>query len=236
MEITTSEKKNLDPSGWLDSHGDYLYHYALFRVRERSVAEDLVQETLLAAIGATESHEGRSSERTWLTGIMKHKVIDYFRRLSRTPELQMAEQTDQTELDCFERTGAWQGHWREDQAPMSWADHRSWPSDAARLLESREFCETFDRCLLELPPQMAIAFSLREIDGMSTEEICQILDVSPNHLWVILHRARARLRQLLEVEWFRNDSNAGSPVINETANRPAVNPVGSEFSYRAVAA
>lgn len=230
MEIATNEKKNIDPSAWLDSHGDYLYHYALVRVRERSVAEDLVQETLLAAIGATESHEGRSSERTWLTGIMKHKVFDYFRRLVRTPELQMADKKEQCELDCFEQTGAWQGHWREDQAPMSW------PSDAASLVESREFCETFDRCLLGLPPLMAMAFSLREIDGMSTPEICEILDVSPNHLSVILHRARAKLRQLLEVEWFRNDSNAASPVINEPANRQSVNPVGSEFSYRAVAA
>ena len=230
MKITTSEKKSLDPSGWLDAHGDYLYHYAIVRVRERSVAEDLVQDTLLAAIGATESHEGRSSERTWLTGILKHKVFDYFRRLARSPELQMTEERDQSELDFFEATGNWQGHWREDQAPLSW------PIDAASLLESREFCETLDRCLLGLPTRMAMAFSLREIDGLSTEEICEILDVSPNHLWVILHRARARLRQLLEVEWFRDNSNATPQAINESANRKPAHPVNAEFSYRAVAA
>ena len=230
MEIT-SEKKNLDPSGWLDSHGDYLYHYALIRVRERSVAEDLVQETLLAAIGATESYEGRSSERTWLTGIMTHKVVDYFRRLARNPELQMAEQEQVIDLDCFETTGVWRGHWREDQAPMGW------PIDTVKLLESREFCEVFDRCLLGLPPQMAMAFSLREIDGMSTEEICGILGISPNHLWVILHRARAKLRHLLEVEWFHHDRNTAPPVIEKSANSETFrNPTRQGFSYRAAAA
>ena len=230
MQITIGEKTNLDPDGWLDSHGDYLYHYALVRVRDTAVAEDLVQETLLAAIGATERHEGRSSERTWLTGIMKHKVLDHFRRLARTPELQMPEQEEVNDLDCFETTGAWRGHWREDQAPMSW------PVDAVSLLESREFSEVFERCLLALPAQMAMAFSLREIDGMSTEEICEILDISPNHLWVILHRARAKLRRLLEVEWFHRDRNA-PPVVDERANsEPFRNAIPSEFSYRAAAA
>lgn len=229
MQITI-EKTNLDPDGWLDSHGDYLYHYALVRVRDTAVAEDLVQETLLAAIGAKERHEGRSSERTWLTGIMKHKVVDYFRRLARTPELQMAEK-EAIDLDCFETTGVWRGHWRENEAPMNW------PIDAASLLESHEFCEVFDRCLLGLPAQMAMAFSLREIDGMSTEEICGILDISPNHLWVILHRARAKLRHLLEVEWFHCDRNAGPPVAEKNANsEPFRNPSPSEFSYRAAAA
>jgi RNA polymerase sigma-70 factor, ECF subfamily len=230
VEITTSESKKLDPTAWLNSHGDYLYHYALVRVRDTATAEDLLQETLLAAIRAAETHEGRSSERTWLTGIMKHKVFDYFRRLARRPESQMAKSEDRNDLDCFETTGVWRGHWREERAPMSW------PIDAARLLESREFCETFDRCLLGLPAQMAIAFSLREIDGMSTEEICGILDISPNHLWVILHRARAKLRQLLEVEWFRDDRSAAPPVKKETANRQSVAALGSEFSYGAVAA
>ena len=178
MKALTDIAGKLSPAEWLDKHGDYLFRYALFRVRDTAVAEDLVQETLLAAIGASERHEGRSSERTWLAAIMKHKVIDYFRCIARTPEIQMSGQENQDELDWFEATGVWQGHWREDYAPMSWT------TNAASLLESREFCETFDRCLLALPKQMAMAFTLREIDDMSTSEICEILDGSQSNLWV----------------------------------------------------
>ena len=188
---TTIEKQNLNPGRWLEVHGNYLYRYALVRVQDAAVAEDLLQETLLGAIRSSNGHAGRSSERTWLVGIMKHKVIDYFRRASRITAL-----TFEDDGDRFESSGLWQGHWREDQAPLSW------PVDAAQLLESREFWETFDRCLARLPQQMAIAFTLREIDGLSSTEICEILNITPNNLWVTLHRSRTKLRDLLESEWF----------------------------------
>jgi len=161
-------------------------------------------------MGSYQAHEGRSSERTWLVGIMKHKVVDHFRRLARTPEFQMSNEEGRDDLDWFESEGVWRGHWRDDQAPVSW------PVDAVKLLESLEFWETFDRCLARLSPQMAVAFTLREMDGLSSEEICEILNVTPNNLWVILHRGRAKLRHFLEAEWFRGRkpaSTAGSKNI-----------------------
>jgi len=194
---TTSENQRLDPSGWLDSHGDYLYRYALARVRNRAVAEDLLQETLLAAIGSCHSHAGRSSERTWLIGIMKHKAIDHLRRIARTAQFQLTVNGEE-DLEFFESSG----HWRDDQAPLSWS------VDAAHLLESREFWETFSHCLSQLPQQIAIAFTLREIDGLESTEICEILNVTPNNLWVMLHRGRTKLRNLLETEWFSHRAAA----------------------------
>ena len=194
---TTSENQKLDPSGWLDSHGDYLYRYALARVRNKAVAEDLLQETLLAAIGSCHSHAGRSSERTWLVGIMKHKAIDHLRRIARTAQFQLTVNGDE-DLEFFESSG----HWRDDQAPLSWS------IDAAHLLESREFWETFNHCLSQLPQQIAIAFTLREIDGLDSNEICEILNVTPNNLWVMLHRGRTKLRNLLETEWFSHRAAA----------------------------
>src|SRR5262249_14300260 len=167
------------------------------RVREAALAEDLLQETLLAAVGSYQAHAGRSSERTWLVGIMKHKVIDYFRRLARNAQFQLAAED---EIEWFEESGPWQGHWREDRAPTSWA------GDAGQCLESREVWKTFEHCLSQLPPQMSIAFTLREIDGLSSTEICEILNVTPNNLWVLLHRGRNRLRHLLEVEWFQKST------------------------------
>jgi len=191
LESVTNTPQQLDPGKWLDCHGDYLYRYALVRVRDAAVAEDLLQETLLAAVGGHHNHAGRSSERTWLVGIMKHKVIDHFRRVARNAEFQLTPKTDD-ESDAFEESGPWRGHWREDYAPISW------PVSAGQVSESREFWETFEDCLSQLPQQMSIAFTLREIDGLTSTEICEILNITPNNLWVLLHRGRNKLRHLLE--------------------------------------
>src|SRR5262252_2544821 len=118
MQPSSDIKTTLNPTAWLEQHGDYLYRYALMRVREPAAAEDLLQETLLAAIGAYQNHEGRSSERTWLVGIMKHKVVDHFRLVARRPESQMCHGDGRDEGNWFERDGAWRGHWREDHAPV----------------------------------------------------------------------------------------------------------------------
>lgn len=231
MKNVPDSRPILDPTEWLTEHGDYLYRYALVRVRDSAAAEDLLQETLLAAIGSCQTHEGRSSERTWLLGIMKHKVVDYFRRYARTSEFQMSSEEGHDDLDWFEREGAWRGHWREDQAPVRW------PVDAIKLLESREFWETFNRCLARLSPRMAIAFTLREIDGLSSEEICEILNVTPNNLWVILHRSRAKLRHFLEAEWFRGVNPASPAGSKNLERRPLdITKVRSEFAYGSVAA
>jgi RNA polymerase sigma-70 factor, ECF subfamily len=223
-------KLSLDPTDWLDRHGDYLYRYALMRVRDTAAAEDLLQETLLAAMGSYQAHEGRSSERTWLVGIMNHKVVDYFRRLARTSEFQISNEEGRDDLGWFESEGTWRGHWREDQAPISW------PVEAVRLLESREFWEILDRGLAQLSPQMAIAFTLREIDGLSSEEICEILDVTPNNLWVILHRGRAKLRHFLEAEWFRGHPEPTTGRKNLKQTPLELTTIQSKFTYRAAAA
>jgi RNA polymerase sigma-70 factor (ECF subfamily) len=125
---------------------------------------------------------------------MKHKVVDHFRRLARTAQFQVTTAPD--EPNCFEESGPWRGHWREDHAPGSWA------LDAGQCLESGEFWEIFDRCLSQLPRQMSIAFTLRDIDGLSSTEICEILNITPNNLWVLLHRSRSKLRELLEANWY----------------------------------
>jgi len=195
MKSITNTQPRLDPGNWLDSHGDYLYRYALMRVRDAAVAEDLLQETLLAAVRNHKTHAGRSSERTWLVGIMKHKVIDHFRRLARNAHFQLSSEGGD-ESDSFAGPGPWRGYWLNDRAPKSWAH------DAGQRFESAEFWETFDRCLSQLPPRMSIAFTLREIDGLTATEICEVLNVTPNNLWVLLHRSRSKLRELLEANWF----------------------------------
>jgi RNA polymerase sigma-70 factor (TIGR02943 family) len=198
MTAILDNRVSTDPSAWLETHGDYLYRYAMFRLRNATAAEDAVQETLLAALQASNRYQGSSSERTWLVEILKHKIIDHYRRIGRAREVR-AFDLGEDEYDPFERSGEWEGHWREDMAPTDWH------LDASATLEKKEFWETLDRCLSDLPQRTALAFTMREIDGLSSEEVCDVLDLSRNNLWVLLHRARLQLRYSLEAAWVRGE-------------------------------
>lgn len=187
-----------DPGVWVDEHGDYLYKYAMFRMRDASAAEDAVQETFLAAIKAYQKFEGRGSERTWLVGILKHKIIDHFRKSIR--EAPIGESTDEDgpeHSEFFNQTERWENHWNVNYAPTEWH------STPQQLVEQSDFWKVFNDCLSPLPARTASVFTFREVDGLSSEEICELLSISANNLWVILHRARLHLRNCLEVNWFK---------------------------------
>lgn len=198
MDVGQSAAKTQtpDPGAWVDEHGDYLFRYAKFRLREDAVAEDVVQETLLAALQAYHNFAGRGSERTWLVGILKHKIMDYYRRLSREIPASQLEGDALTHDEFFRDSGEWTGHWRPDQAPVDWQ------SNPAEMLQQSEFWEVYSQCLSPLPRRVASAFTMREVDGLTSEEICAVLSISVNNLWVMLHRARLHLRRCLELNWF----------------------------------
>lgn len=185
-----------DPRAWVDQHGDYLFRFALFRLRDASLAEDIVQETLLAALQTYQAFEGRGSERTWLTGILKHKIIDHYRRASRETPVSQFEGEGFEHEELFRREGKWKDHFDPARAPVDWQ------ANPAELLQQNEFWQVFKQCLAPLPERIANAFTLREVEGHSSEEICEILSVSTNNLWVMLYRARAHLRRCLELNWF----------------------------------
>jgi RNA polymerase sigma-70 factor (ECF subfamily) len=187
-----------DPADWVDRYGDYLFRYALLRLRDRSAAEDLVQETFLAALKNRETFSGGSSEATWLVGILKHKIADHFRRQAREGSLPDGEPPDPSGDTPFGATGHW------TSGPADWGGN---PPD---LLRQKEFLEELTKCLSGLSPAQANAFTLREIEGLSTGEICKILDVTETNLWVILHRARMHLRRCLETRWFAKGTGKGS--------------------------
>lgn len=185
-----SEARPVDPSEWVDRYGDYLFRFAMLRVRDRAKAEDLVQETFLAALKGRDSFSGGSSEMTWLTGILKHKIFDLYRRQSREAPLPAGDLPDAEEEGPFDA----RGHWA--------ARPENWGGDPEELLSQGAFFEQLGKCIEALPPNQANAFTLREIDGADTKEICKVLGISETNLWVILHRARARLRDCLEANWF----------------------------------
>lgn len=179
------------PEQWLELYGDSLFKFALARVRDAHAAEDLVQETFLAALKARDRFEQRSKVRTWLTGILKHKIIDHLRKSSREKTYEDAETLfDDLREESFDVSG----HWRIDVA------HWSNPDNA---LEKEQFWDVMNQCLDELPEKMREIFLLREMEGLSAEEICKALPISStNNVWVILSRLRLKLRQCLELRWF----------------------------------
>lgn len=181
----------LNPDVWVDRYGDILFRFALQRVRDKDIAEELIQETFLAAMDARERFKGQSSEKTWLFGILKHKIVDHFRRHKRDRSEMNVEDLAETTEKFF---GA-DGQWRIQPA--------NWNINPIQAYEQREFIDAFYQCLAEMPQRHADAFVYREIDGLSTEEICKLLDISPTNCWVMLYRARMLLRHCIEINWIQ---------------------------------
>ncbi len=192
MNETSPPRRQLsEPETWLAQHGDALYRYAYFRLRDRAQAEDLVQETLIAALQARQGFAGRSSERTWLIGILKNKLVDYLRKSVRERPLGEVAGTE-SEIDAlFDASD--DDHWKKP--PAHWAS----PTGA---LEQKQFWKIFIECIEALPVRQAQAFSLCELEGLEGEEACKVLGIATTNLWVIMHRARLRLRECLEAHWF----------------------------------
>ena len=185
----------LDPERWVDEHGDYLFHFALSRVRDAVVAEDLVQEALLAALRGVERYQGRSTERTWLTGILRNKLLDHYRKSGRETPFTDLEFFEDEERQAFDNP-VFPGHWTTEAGPQEW-------DRIGESLDREVFWAAFQGCTRKLPEKVARVFLLREVDELPTEEICAALCVTPNNLWVMLHRARMALRRCLEENWFR---------------------------------
>ncbi|HEY2974744.1 MAG TPA: sigma-70 family RNA polymerase sigma factor [Pyrinomonadaceae bacterium] len=196
----TPKSQPPDFSAWVDLHGDYLYKYAIFRLRDGSAAEDCVQETFLAALKAYRGFEGRGSERTWLVGILKHKVTDHFRRVTREAPIGETEGEEFEHNEFFTRTDEWNNHWSNAYAPSEWH------ATPAELIERSDFWKVLNDCLSPLPERTASAFTLREVDGLTSDQICEALNITVNNLWVMLHRARLHLRNCLEINWFTKET------------------------------
>ncbi|MGE3805425.1 MAG: sigma-70 family RNA polymerase sigma factor [Gemmataceae bacterium] len=190
--ITANTLAVLDPSAWVERYGDYLYRYAIARLRNRELAEEMVQETFLAALAGRDTFTANSSERTWLVSILKHKIVDYFRRKGRAAVANESELGDQVFDQLFDDKGNWRRPPRAGKEPES-------------RLEREEFWAAFRRCLSGLAASLADAFVLREFEELSTEEVCNILNISATNLGVRIHRARMGLWHCLRATWFKSD-------------------------------
>jgi RNA polymerase sigma-70 factor (ECF subfamily) len=184
-----------DPERWVDEHGDYLFKFAMLRLRNETLAEDAVQETFLAALKGGKHFQGRSAEKSWLVGILKNKIYDFFRKAGRETSFTDLEFYQDEECDRFVVDGLGKGGWIHELGPQEW-------TNAGESLDNELFWNSYRDCAGKLPQKVAAVFSLREVDGIDSKEVCALLDISESNLWVMLHRARMALRRCMEANWF----------------------------------
>ncbi|MET6989781.1 sigma-70 family RNA polymerase sigma factor [Sediminicola arcticus] len=179
----------LQPKIWVDHYADYLFNYAVSRVSDTEIAKDLVQETFFAGLKSAKNYKGDAAERTWLIAILKRKVIDHYRKINSNKGKAEVRMTYNTSSET-------EGDWLEEQVadPMSILEN----SD----IENEELGIAIQECISKLPKKQALVFTMKTVQGMSTEDICNELDINPSNLWVMIHRARTTLMDCLNQNWF----------------------------------
>ena len=178
-----------DPDQWVDRYGDLLFCYALRFVDQREIAEDLVQDTFLAAWHGRDRFDGRSKFETWLVSILKHKIYDRLRRPIRE-HASLDEAAAESGVFFFDQHGSWRKKWGR------------WSTKPDDTVENLEFWEVLHKCVGELPKDLGQAFRLKLLSTESTAHICETLELTPGNLSVRLHRARLLLRNCLQLKWF----------------------------------
>ncbi|MFA6086905.1 sigma-70 family RNA polymerase sigma factor [Mucilaginibacter sp.] len=180
-----------DPHTWVELHADYLYAYAITRINDEEQVRDLVQETFLAALERLDRFEGKSSERTWLTAILKNKIIDVYRKRSRPPFMQIVGEHEE-EMEFFDPQ---MNNWKKEHWPQALGVEDKDP------LHDKELNRILKLCMQKLPALWLAIFTMKHMDEESTTTICTELKVSDTNLWVIIHRAKVNLRSCLQKNW-----------------------------------
>lgn len=187
-------RETINSQQWVERYGDGMFRFALLRVNDEVYAEDIVQNTFLAALKAKDSFAGLSSEKTWLFGILKNKIMDHYRQKKKNQKygLSLEDYHDPCESDFDGR-----GHWQ------SLSFH--WGLDPEKAVADKELLQIFSGCMDTLSPKLRELYVLREIEGHDSETLCSELDITPSNLWVMLHRARNGLKKCIESHLPEND-------------------------------
>ena len=182
------------PDQWVELYGDYLYGFAMSRLRDPEAANDCVQDTLLAGIKALKSFDGSRDIKFWLRGIMRNKIVDQIRKSVREHKVDI-ESEDEALLESF---------WFK-YSGIATTNPAPWEFNPRKHYDNGEFWQVFEKCIQKVKDPARQAFVLRVLEDQTTEEVCKVMDITPNYLWVLLHRARSQLKILLEERWTRVD-------------------------------
>lgn len=181
----------LDPNFWVELYADYLYGYSLTKIKSTEVAKDLVQETFLSALQGADSFHGLCSEKTWLTAILKNKIVDFYRK--EAAKFQNRPGPAAAENQAFFE--AEDGRWAAQHYPVGNWDVQP---DAMHTLE---FQQILKACMAKLPPLWSSVFTMKHLDEEESEAIMRHLNLTASNYWVIIHRAKVNLRSCLQKNW-----------------------------------
>ncbi len=178
------------PETWVDRYGDYLYGFAMSRLRNPEAAADCVQDTFLAGIKSLDRFDGSRDIKFWLRGIMRNKIVDQIRRAVKERRAHTTPE-DEALLESFwfKYTG------------VTTSTPEPWQFNPREHYDNGEFWVIFEECINEVKNPAREAFVLRMLEDRTTEEVCKVMDITPNYLWVLLHRARGQLKVSLETKW-----------------------------------
>lgn len=188
---------NQDPVNWLDEYGDYLYAVALRQTGNATVAEDIVQDTLIAAWQGFEGFKGESSIKTWLTAILKNKVLDYLRRAFHREIPTIFEEPSSTQDDDFNSWGIWKNK------VAKWA---VWPETPEDSVSRQQLYDVLKSCLEKLPKVQRAVMMMKFLEERESETICSALNITASNLWILVFRARLKLRSCLDMNWYKKES------------------------------
>lgn len=202
--MNQTDNANAGAANWVETHGDYLFNFAIGQVRDTNVAEDLLQETFLAALKAQNSFSGRSSERTWLVSILRHKLYDHLRKTCRERAARVEPLPVRDDGESLDDTMLWIHQIAAESTSPS------------KRIELEEFREHLEKAMGKLPPRIAQVFQLYAVEERPNHEVCAQLNISESNLWVMLHRARKQLRTELDGWWQAEPSSpqSSSTVTN----------------------
>jgi len=185
---------SLNPQSWVHLYADELYGYAMGKTGDTGLAEDLVQETFLAALRALDEFRGQSSERTWLFAILKFKIAGHYRKASTRYEVPQPHAAEEEVYTDWYFTA--DGSWKESMSPKDWG------IDQAAALENKELAAALHDCIGRLMGMHKQVIVAKLLDEKETEHVCKELNMTTTNYWVIIHRAKLQLRACLEKNWF----------------------------------
>lgn len=193
MNRTAAEQ--LAEDGFIEALRRGMLRFARLQLRDDQLAEDLVQDALVAAMAGAKDFAGRAALNTWVLTILRNKISDALRLRARSINISAMAAEGESLDEAFETLFRQNAHWKPESRPGDWVD----PEEALRR---RQFWDVFEACLEHLPENTARVFMMREFLEFDTGEICRELGINQGNCHVILHRARNGLRRCLEQGWF----------------------------------
>ena len=184
----------LNPTKWVSLYADYLLRYAMFRLNDEAQCEDLVQETFLSALKAKDNFKGNSSEKTWLTSILKNKIIDEYRKKNKQV---LDTDEDLIYSNFFERADEDSAGWKATTLPQLW------DNSTLDNMNTREYHKILHECIRKLNDKHIAILQEKYFEESSSDKICKDFNISKSNYWTTMHRINLTLRNCLELTWFK---------------------------------